>query len=62
MLVEQVYVFLGAIITGAILGLVFDIFRAFRINRHTWYLGLYSRRNILASCCSYNYSKCIYYK
>lgn len=35
MLVEQVYVFLGAIITGAILGLVFDIFRAFRINRYT---------------------------
>ena len=30
MLVEQVYVFLWSIITGAFLGLLFDLFRAFR--------------------------------
>lgn len=32
MLVEQVYVFLWSIITGAILGILFDFFRAFRWN------------------------------
>lgn len=30
MIVEQVYVFFYSIVTGAILGLLFDIFRAFR--------------------------------
>ncbi len=30
MLVEQVYVFLWSIITGTVLGLLFDFFRAFR--------------------------------
>lgn len=32
MIVEQVYVFLYSILTGAIIGLLFDIFRAFRFN------------------------------
>ena len=30
MLVEQVYVFLWSIVTGAVLGVLFDFFRAFR--------------------------------
>ena len=33
MIVEQVYIFGYSIITGMILGLIFDIFRGFRLNR-----------------------------
>lgn len=38
MLVEQVYVFVWSIITGAILGVLFDFFRAFRFKgiRDIW--------------------------
>lgn len=38
MLVEQVYVFLWSIVTGAILGILFDLFRAFRFKgiRDVW--------------------------
>ena len=38
MLVEQVYVFLGSIITGTILGILFDFFRSLRWNgiRDIW--------------------------